>query len=119
MRRQGRSTFSAGLLGRKAWLVGALVLGALFTAPGCQSSLPTSLDGKTCDAQGRCAAGYVCDPGTNLCVRAGSPLHCNDGQTVCANGCVEVSSDANNCGGCDTHCTAPANGRAVCADSRC
>jgi hypothetical protein len=31
------------------------------------------LDGKACDAEGRCLSGYVCDPATRRCVRPGGP----------------------------------------------
>src|ERR1051325_2212650 len=95
----------------------ALALGGLLAAPGCQSSLSRSLDGKACDAQGRCAKGYVCDTSTGICVHP--PPTCDQGQALCGNSCTVLSTDPNNCGGCDPKCTAPANGTAACNDSHC
>src|SRR5450432_2750589 len=97
-------------LGIVSWLVAIMV-------SACQSSLTTSLDGKQCDASGRCASGYVCDPGSNLCIRPAPS--CRNGETVCGGQCVVVSTDPSNCGGCDATCTAPEHGVPGCASSRC
>src|SRR5450432_2764253 len=84
----------------------------------CQSSLSTSLDGRPCDALGRCASGYTCDATSNLCVHPGAGS-CHEGETVCGTKCAVLSTDAANCGGCDAQCTAPDHGQPVCLQSRC
>ena len=79
----------------------ALSLALLSFVLGCESTLSTSLEGKSCGAQGQCLPGYVCDPSSNLCVRAGrvdspnalSNPGCASGQTVCGKDCVVTGSD--------------------------
>src|SRR5450432_4791204 len=100
------------------WLLLSLfLLGGAFLVAACQTSLSTNLDGKQCDPSRRCAAGYVCEQSSNLCVHA--VQSCRDGETICGSRCVVLSTDAANCGGCDATCTAPLHGVPVCTASRC
>jgi hypothetical protein len=56
------------------WLLLAGASGA------CTSNLPSSLDGKECDAESRCLSGFVCDSGSNRCVRP-TELGATDGSS--------------------------------------
>src|SRR6201999_914126 len=39
--------------------------------------------------------------------------------TPCGDACVNTSTDANHCGGCDTACPTPAHGQAPCPGGKC
>src|SRR5262245_11682146 len=95
------------LLDGRTWAKAAALLLLLTTS--CESRLSNSLDGKACDSSGRCVAGYVCEAGSNLCVRpeqlteqgtAGESgdgsSSCSSAQVACGSKCVNPTADAKN-----------------------
>lgn len=52
-----------------------------------------------CASDADCAAGQVCMSGTCL-------VNCSAGQTACLAGCVDLQTDATNCGACSNACAA-------------
>ncbi len=53
--------------------IAVVVVAAFVAAAGCENPpLGELLDGKACSADGACAAGYVCNPSTNVCVPEGT-----------------------------------------------
>ena len=83
----------------------------------CKSGSECAGGGKCCAGTGcfsccgdaDCEVGQVCSG--NTCVK----LTCSAPQIVCNNKCVNPTTDADNCGGCDSHC---GMGR-TCASSSC
>src|SRR5690349_4333095 len=97
----------------------AAALASAFLAVACNTSPSKDLDGKLCDANKKCASGYVCDEPSNVCVRPTGAGACREGETVCGGQCVILKTDAKNCGGCGATCTAPLDGAPVCETSSC
>ena len=96
---------------RLLWALGLVT----FLVSACASDLTSDLDGKPCNADGKCLTGYFCDDSRH-CLR--NPV-CAEGETVCDNKCVTLATDANNCGGCELSCSAPAHGKPVCGQNDC
>jgi hypothetical protein len=91
------------------------------TADSASTSSADTTAGETaepeCTADGDCDAGFVCDDGQ---CTAG----CNEQQPcaeplACCGTCIDVTSDVENCGGCDMPCTPAANALAECVDAEC
>ena len=82
-----------------ARLLSAL-LGLALVASACTSDLTGDPNGWPCDAQKQCLDGYVCDQNSR-CLRV--DLHCKNGETICGDACVTLSTDPDNCGTCGTH----------------
>ncbi len=59
-----------------------------------------------------CAAGEGCSAG-------GCGVVCDTGLTDCDGACVDLVTNANNCGACGESCPAVLDGQALCADSVC
>src|SRR5690606_1320171 len=116
------------------------VLAPVMLVAGCNSGIPDDLEGLACDADGRCADGFVCDRKTNRCVRGlpesdasganepgnaplepspSVPEECAEGEVDCASGCALLDQDPENCGGCGARCTAPEHGIPVCVGGAC
>ena len=102
------------------------VLAPVMLVAGCNSGIPDDLEGLACDADGRCADGFVCDRKTNRCVRGlpesdasganergnaplepspSVPEECVEGEVDCASGCALLDRDPETCGGCGARCT--------------
>src|SRR5687767_11836242 len=101
------------------WLV-AIAL----CASACASDLTADLNGKPCDVAGLCLPGYECDQEKQIClVKKDEPApgagSCEDGETRCGEECTVLASDDANCGGCNTMCSAPPHGVAVCVENDC
>ncbi|MEY4578745.1 MAG: hypothetical protein RL701_3448 [Pseudomonadota bacterium] len=59
-----------------------------------------------------CAAGQICNAGKCL-------VACSQPKSVCGNACVDMQTDINHCGACETVCAASANEVTVCQASKC
>lgn len=79
-------------------------------ADGCEASLASP------DSCGAC--GVVC-PSTRVCSAGACVLRCAASETECGRACVNLTSDADHCGGCATACVAPLHGKATCSASAC
>jgi len=78
---------------------------------GCEVDVTT--DPKHCGAcTTACGASQVCGP--NGCAST-----CPGSLVACSGGCVDLTSNADNCGTCGNKCSAPANGVASCAAKTC
>jgi hypothetical protein len=88
--------------------------------------------GETCDAASVCAGGEECpenDPcASSACVAGqcmvtladeGSPCGAAPADRCCAGDCVDISSDADNCGGCGVQCQADDSCESVSVTSTC
>lgn len=82
---------------------------------GCEARLDTAATCGTC--------GNHCSGTTPLCALSGGAAtcvaSCAAGSMTCTSSCVNVDSDPNHCGGCDTICPAATNGRATCTSGAC
>lgn len=85
------------------------------TGPTDPCSTDLRYDSSNCGACGAiCGYGYQCNDGYCQCLLACVPPQeldpttctcvCGDGLTPCGSGCVDVSSDSTNCGGCGVMC---------------
>jgi len=83
----------------------------------CVPCLPSNDNcpaGKRCVARG---ASYVC---AGCLVAVDCPALASGRAAACCGGqCVDVTSDAHNCGACGTSCPAPTSGAATCTDGAC
>jgi len=92
------------------------------SCPLCQSDLDCSGAAPVCDGNSCVciSTGQSCTSGTSCCTGycpANGACGCPDEQTVCGTRCVDMQTDAFNCGGCGTTCaqgTACAGGVCSC-----
>jgi hypothetical protein len=81
---------------------------------GCEVDLITSVT--NC---GTC--GNICSNGTCISGVCSPPVPgCPDGQISCSSGCIDPSSDPNNCGGCGYNCLSLPNvSSSLCSSGKC
>lgn len=95
--------------------------------PGCTDD-SDCLPGTACDVDSnacvdcvddtQCVAGAICV--NTVCVPGCNPNHaCTPGLSCCGSTCFDLSSDVNNCGGCNAPCPEPAYTTATCSGSQC
>ncbi len=84
--------------------------GALSGTDNCGVSRSVASCG-TCTSTNTCNAGGVC--------ACGKLAACTAGQTCCADGCHDLTSDPKNCGGCGTACGGGVGDAWVCTNTVC
>ena len=87
------------------------------SSSGAGDTTASDSGGQSCDGDGECAPGSVCEAG--MCVPG-----CNDQQLcpdelACCGTCVDVETDAEHCGGCDTPCAVPPHATVMCLAGSC
>lgn len=85
-------------------------------ADGCETDRSKATSCGACNA--------VCGAAAPLCAPAGASFQCTDGCTPvaplnCGAECVDPTTSANHCGGCNKKCAAVENGTTACAASLC
>ena len=86
----------------------------------CGEDLVCNTDTNECEGcvvDADCPLGTVCEDGT--CESGCTPQQaCQPGLACCSGDCVDIDTDTDHCGGCDTPC-APAAAVAECVDGTC
>ena len=85
-------------------------------APECQ--LPACIDGACGSVPDESQIGQPCGHSGGVCGTDGNCACPPEQSTACRSGCIDMSTDLNNCGTCDNRCP-NAHGEAVCTGGVC
>jgi hypothetical protein len=86
-------------------------------APACQ--MPACLAGACGSVPDPDQVGQPCGRGGEVCAEDGACVCPSHLPTACRQGCVDTTTDPDNCGACDNRCPRTANGTAVCGGGVC